>query len=61
MTDKEFVEYITKMTDADKLAWLKRKLSSCVTRSKQEYSLNGPNDLDAMIEQEEYERLTGRH
>jgi hypothetical protein len=61
MTDKAFAKWFKTLTLEDKWKWLEQNLRSVVVKSgRQEYGLNDPTDLNAMIEQELYQEKTGR-
>ena len=61
ISDKEFDQYYATLDAAAKLDWLSKNLGSAtVRRGFQSYGFNSPDDLDAMIEQELYERMTER-
>jgi hypothetical protein len=60
MTDKEFDEMFDILTDAEIIRLLARHIASLNCRNGLGYIISNESDLRAMVEQQEYERLTGR-
>lgn len=60
MTDEEFDEHFDALTSDQILEWLGKHIKYVTTRAGVPYYIENLSDLKAVVEQEMYERLTGR-
>lgn len=60
MTDRKFDLMFKAMTAEQKLKWLGENLRSVQVKNGQGYVIDSEGDLLAAVEQELYEKLTGR-
>lgn len=60
LVEAKFDSIFNSMSSDIKLDWLGENLKSAVVKNGQSYKINSKDDLNAMIEQELYEKLTGR-
>jgi hypothetical protein len=60
LVELNFNSMFNSMSSDIKLEWLGENLKSATVRNGQSYKINSKDDLNAMIEQEMYETLTGK-
>jgi hypothetical protein len=60
MTDQEFDLFFSQKNDCDIMQFLGANTNSVTLRNGKEYHIDCYDDLVAVVEQEMYERLTGR-